>query len=110
MFPQTRSSKGRMEGDFRSLLLTLCVKTSGTWSGNGHRADHSERSGRHLSRPARRQFESDKVERMLLLPGLGPTCSNPATATVSFLVNFLTSIRLDEKGSVYSTKLERACP
>lgn len=33
-----------------------------------------------------------------------------ATATVAFLVNFLTGIRVDEKRSIYSLKLEAACP
>src|SRR5713101_1519119 len=39
--PQRYSPKGRTEGDFRSSLLTLCLRTSATWSGSGHRADHS---------------------------------------------------------------------
>lgn len=33
-----------------------------------------------------------------------------ATATVAFLVNFLVGIRVDEKRSLYSLKLESACP
>lgn len=33
-----------------------------------------------------------------------------ATATVAFLVNFLTGIHADEKRGVYSLKLESACP
>lgn len=33
-----------------------------------------------------------------------------AAATVAFLVNFLTGIRADEKRSIYSLKLEAACP
>ena len=33
-----------------------------------------------------------------------------ATATVAFLMNFLTSIHVDEKRTVYSLRLEGACP
>lgn len=33
-----------------------------------------------------------------------------ATATVAFLVNFLVGLRADEKRSIYSLRLESACP
>jgi hypothetical protein len=33
-----------------------------------------------------------------------------ATASVAFLVNFLTGIHVDEKRNIYSLKLEAACP